>query len=105
MSNGFQKSQILLAIETLQSDPKLTVNRATKIYEIPRTILRHRIKGIIAKPDSWNGRSILITFEEYVIIRYISQLDIRGFSPLKADMEDTANLLLAKRSIRRVGKC
>jgi hypothetical protein len=43
--------------------------------------------------------------EEDVIVQYILQLDSRGFSPRKADVEDMANLLLAKRDARRGGKC
>jgi hypothetical protein len=43
--------------------------------------------------------------EEDAIVQYILHLDSRGFSPRKADVEDMANLLLAKRNTRRVGKC
>jgi hypothetical protein len=39
--------------------------------------------------------------EEDAIVQYISQLDARGFSLQKADVEDMANLLLLKRDARR----
>ena len=63
------------------------------------------MNGITVKFDNWNERLILTVSEEDVIVRYISQLDSRGFSPRKADVEDMANLLLTKRGARRVGKC
>ena len=39
-----------------------------------------------------------------MIVQRILDLDSRGFSPGYPDVEDMANLLLAKRGTRRVGK-
>ena len=63
------------------------------------------MKDIIVKPDSRDGFAILTIVEEYVTVQYISQLDLRGFSPSKADVEDMANLLFVKYDMRCVGKC
>ena len=105
MSDKSQKRQILLAIDALQSDPNLTFCRAAKIYEVPHTIIQRRMNSTTTKPDSKNGRAKLTKSEEDAIVQYISDLDLRGFSLSKADVEDMANLLLAKRGARRVGKC
>ena len=104
MSTESQERQVLLAIKAFQSDPDLSLRRAAEIYEVPRTTVRHRIKGMAAKSDSWSGLAVLTVSEENVIIQYISQLDFRRFSPSKADVGDIANLLLTKRGTRRVGK-
>ena len=42
--------------------------------------------------------------EEEVLIRYILDMDERGFAPLLAGVEDMANYILESRGARRVGK-
>ena len=47
----------------------------------------------------------LIIAEEDAIIQYILELDIRGFSPLRSDVDDISNFLLTKRNTRYISKC
>ena len=61
--------------------------------------------GITPKAGSRDVSSKLTIEEEEVIVRYILDLDTRGFSPRKAEVEDMANLLLTRRGATRVGKC
>lgn len=62
-----------------------------------------RMKGCIPKSDSRNAHLNLTEIEEEVIVQYILDLDLRGFSPRIADVGDIANLLLRKRGARPVG--
>ena len=61
--------------------------------------------GRTPQTDAQFGPKTLTAAEEEAIVEYILERDARGFSPQRADVEDMANLLLAKRGIRRVGKC
>jgi hypothetical protein len=46
----------------------------------------------------------LTKLEEEVIIRYILDLDKRGFGPRLAGVEDIANYLLKTQGAKRIGK-
>jgi hypothetical protein len=60
--------------------------------------LQDRIAGKASRVNIYSRRSTLMIAEEDAIMQYILYLDSRGFSPQKADVEDIANLLLAKRN-------
>ena len=99
------ESRVILAVNTVRLNPQISIRRAAQLYDVPRTTLQHRIAGRAPEADKTNGKPTLTTAEEHAIVQYICQLDSKGFSPRRADVEDMANLLLAKRSTRHVGKC
>ena len=100
-----QERQIVLAVTAFQSNPRLSLRRAAKIYEVPYTTLQRRMKGTTAKADSRPKASMLTALEEEAVVRYILELGLKGFSPRRANVEDMANLLTTKRNAKRVGKC
>lgn len=104
MSFQSQEARIILAIEAIRASEKLPVARAAKIYNVPRMTLADRMKGRVAKPEKRNARHNLTSSEEETIIRYVLDLDSRGFPPRIASVEDMANLLLATRDAGPVGK-
>jgi Tc5 transposase DNA-binding domain len=59
----------------------------------------------LSKADTYYRLSALTIAKEELTIRYILDLDARGFSPRRADIKDMANLLMTCRGTRRVGKC
>ena len=61
--------------------------------------------GRTPQTDTRFGPKTLTVVEEEAVVQYILKRDARGFSPRRADVEDMANLLLAKHGIRRIGKC
>ncbi|KAF4456200.1 hypothetical protein F53441_1618 [Fusarium austroafricanum] len=99
------ESSIILAIDAKRKNPKLSIRHLAKQFSVPRTTLQDRMARKPLKTDTHSSQSNLTIAEEDAIVQYISQLDSRGFSPQKADVEDMANLLLLKRDARRVGKC
>ena len=62
------------------------------------------MKGVALKFEICNVRFNLIFIEEETIIRYILDMDSRGFPLRIDDVEDMANSLFATRSAKRVGK-
>lgn len=69
-----------------------------------QTTLRARMNGRSARQDLQPNSTRLTKLEEEVMVRRVLDLDLRGFSPRLADVEDIANLLLADRNAGRVGK-
>ncbi len=70
-----------MAIEALQTMKKMSCRRTTKLYNIPQSILYNRING---RPPRLNIRPNyhkLTNLEEIVIVQYILNIDIRGFTP------------------------
>ena len=105
MSQLSKEAQLSLAINAIRSNPKLSHRKAAFIYSVPRSSISLRMAGSVPKAGSHAATSKLTVAEEKVIIEYIFDLDARGFSPTKAEVEDMANLLLTRRDALRVGKC
>ena len=104
MATSSRESQILLAIEAIERNPKLSRRRAAAIYNVPESSLRDRMNGRTSRRDCRPNSHKLIDIEEETILQYTLDLDARGFSPRLASVEDMANLLLAERNGGRVGK-
>jgi hypothetical protein len=92
-----QEARIILAIEAIRLSKKLSYRSAAKIYKVPESTLRYRINGRTPRTEVQPNRQKLSELEEGVIIRYILDLDYRGFAPRLASVEDIANYILESR--------
>jgi hypothetical protein len=99
-----KEARIILAIEAIRTSKKLSQRSAAKIYKVPLSTLSDRIAGRTHRPETRPNRQKLSDLEEGVIIRYILDLDSRGFAPRLAGVEDMANYILESRGADRVGK-
>ena len=63
-----------------------------------------RYNGITHILKRYNGRQKLTITEEQTIVRYILDLDSRGFAPRLCEVADIADKLLAVRGSKPVGK-
>ncbi|TVY62381.1 hypothetical protein Focb16_v004163 [Fusarium oxysporum f. sp. cubense] len=104
MSQSNKESQIVLALQAYQADPKLSLRRAVKIYDVSFDALNRRHHGIPARSDCIPNSRKLDDLEEQVMVQYILDLDSRGFPPRHRDVEEMANRLLADRDASPVGK-
>jgi hypothetical protein len=82
----------------------LSQRRAAKIYNVLRTTRSNRLAGRTPRPETKPNRQKLSKLEEGVIIRYILDLDSRGFAPRLASVEDIVNYILESRGRKHVGK-
>jgi hypothetical protein len=89
-----EEAKIILAIETIRTSKKLSRRKATELYEVPFSILNGRINGRTSLLEWRLVNTKLSKLEEEVIIRYILDLDSRGFIPRLASIEDIANYIL-----------
>ena len=76
-----QEARILLAIKAIQSSKKINCRSIVKIYYVPYIILSEQIAGITPRDKSRLNYLKLLKLEEEVIVRYILNLDSRGFAP------------------------
>ncbi|KAH7463246.1 hypothetical protein FOMA001_g18207 [Fusarium oxysporum f. sp. matthiolae] len=104
MSQSNKEAQILLALHAYQADPKLSLRRAAKIYEVNFSTLYRRNSGMQARSDCIPNNRKLSDLEEQIIVQYILDLDLRGFPSRHRDVEEMANRLLADRDASPVGK-
>lgn len=94
MQDLSKERRVVLAINAVQSNPRFSIRRAAKFYNVPATTIRRRMAGKPSKADKTNGKPTLTTAEEDVIIQYVLDLDSRRFSPRRADVQDMADLLI-----------
>ena len=71
---------------------------------MPYITLSERITGITPRNKSRPNYLKLLKLEEEVIIRYILDLDSRGFTPRLTSIEDIANYILELKGGKRVSK-
>ena len=82
----------------------MSVRRASSIYKVPKTSINERMNGRASRSERQPNCSKLDYIEEEVLCRHIYDLDTRVFPPDLAGVEDIANLILASRGGKRVGK-
>jgi hypothetical protein len=99
-----QEGRILLAIQALKLRQFQSVRAAAVAYDIPVQTFRDRINGITPRYDTPSNARRLTSQEELAIVRYILDLDSRGFPPRPQSVQEMANLLLAERDESPIGK-
>jgi hypothetical protein len=99
-----QEGRILLAIQAIKLYQFRSVRAAAIAYDIPPQTLRDRIKGTAPRCDTPSNTQRLTFQEEEAVVRYILDLDLRGFPPRPAAVQEMADLLLAERDALPVGK-
>jgi hypothetical protein len=104
MSDPNYEARILLALQALQTNPKLSLRCAADIYKVNRITLSRRQNGLQSRRD-WIPKSRrLSNLEEKIIVQFILDLDTRGFPPRLRAVEEMANRLLADCDALPVGK-
>lgn len=66
---------IILAMEAIQSSPKMSQRRAAKLYNIPRATLGYRMKGRVSLAETGPGSQLLTEIEEESIVEYVLSQD------------------------------
>ena len=97
MNPGVNEAQLLLAVQAMKANPKLSAREAAKIYNVPRTTLRRQAEKIPSRRDSTANSRKLTNLEESIIIQHILDLDSRSFPPRLHGVEEMANRLLGDR--------
>jgi phytoene/squalene synthetase len=75
MSQFNNESNILLALQAIQNDPRISLRRAASIYQVHHWTLYRRQKGILSQRDTIPKSRKLSNLEEQIIIQFILDLD------------------------------
>jgi hypothetical protein len=79
------------------------MRKAALIYNIPYITLNYRFYGTIARRDSMLNLRAITELKEQMIVKYVFDLNSRGFPPAIAQIENMANILRKSRDASRVG--
>ena len=104
MPSDSYEARLILALEAIKKDNKLSVLAAAKTYNVSHTTLRQRRAGRPARRDTPANSRKLTDLEETAIVQYILELGTRSFPPRLCGVEDMANQLLRVRNAPPVGK-
>ncbi|KFZ23570.1 hypothetical protein V502_01949, partial [Pseudogymnoascus sp. VKM F-4520 (FW-2644)] len=102
MAKTYNEADLVLAVQAIQNNPKLSKRRAAKIYKVPESTLRARLSGRLSRRDTQPNSRIMTSLEEEVIVKHILDLDARAFPPRIADVEAMANSLCVTRNAPRL---
>jgi hypothetical protein len=97
-----KESRIILTLEALK-DPKLSIRKATTIYEIPKSSLYNRYARKNLRCELPANSRKLTDLEEKVLLERVLDLDTRGFQPQLSDIREMADRLRTVRDALYVG--
>ena len=97
------EASIILALQALERNKKLSVRRAAEIYGVCDRTLGRRRAGMPARCDTPANSHKLTDLEEKTIVQYIIKLCTRAFHPRLSYVEDMANRLLRERNAPPIG--
>lgn len=98
------EARVVLALEAIKNNAKISIRAAAKLYNVPVSTLSYRHTGRPARSNLTPNSKKLTQSEEEAIVRYIIELDLRAFPPRLSGVEDMANYLLRERDAPPVGK-
>jgi len=104
MPSTSNEAKIILALQALEKDEKLSVRATAKIYRVARKTLGHRRAGKPTRRDIPANSRNLTDLEEQTIVQYVVELYTRAFPPRLGGIEDIANQLLHVRDAPPIGK-
>ena len=98
--------EVLLAqaAEAYKKGKVSSISKAARRYGVNSSTLYRRIKGIPAKRDSVPTSQKFTAAEESGLVAFLTDLHNRGFPPATSGVATMANILLAQRGDRPVGK-
>ena len=98
-----KESRMVLALEALKKDPKLSVRKAATLYKIPKSSLRARRAGKQPRHEIPTNLRKLTNLEEKVLLKRVLNLSTQGFQPQLSNIREIANHLRTIRDASRVG--
>ncbi|GKU14150.1 unnamed protein product [Fusarium langsethiae] len=104
MSQPSKEARVIMALQALQDNPKLSMRRAAEIYEVNRNTLSNRKNGIKPRRNIMPNLRKLSKLEEETVLQYVLDQNSRGFPCQISIIENIANGLLADRNAPPVGK-
>jgi hypothetical protein len=99
-----QETRIILAIKVIRLSKKLSKRRIAKIYKILYATFSYKIISRTYCFESKANYHKLTDLEKDIIVRYILDLDSRGFVSRLASIKNITNLLLKSQGVLYINK-
>ncbi len=99
-----KEARVILALEAIRNDEKLSLRAAAKLYNVLESTLRSRRASVSARRDTTPNSRRLTDSKEKAIVQYVFELALRSFLLRLCGVEDMANQLLRVRDASLVGK-
>jgi hypothetical protein len=100
-----QEGTTTFALSAYHEHQFRSLRRAAEALKVPHSTLTRRYNGITHPSETRNAQHKLTATEEQTIVRYILDLDSRGFAPRLCEAAAIADKPLAVRGGKPVGKC
>ena len=104
MSSTSYEAKVVLAIEAIQSNRKISIREAAKVYNVADRTICCRLASKLTRRDTQANSRCLTDLEGQTIVQYITKLAIRIFLPTLRSIEDIANYLQRKCDAPFIGK-
>jgi hypothetical protein len=98
------EEDVQLAITSINAKQLQSNRAASAVYNVPEKTICRRRAGISSRRNCQPNSRKLTQLEEEVIVKYILDLDQRGFAPTYSAVRDMADKLLAERGGGQVGQ-
>ena len=92
-----REGRLSLAIAAYRNNQKQSLRALAKVYDVPESTLRTRLRGTQPRSETVSARRRLSPIEEQSLVQWILDLDRRGFPPHIIDVRRMADTLLAAR--------
>ena len=99
------EGRLELALQAYQAGQFQSHRAAAAAFNVKRQTLDERARGVPFRLKTRANSHKLTATEEQTIVRYILDLDSRGFAPRLCEVADMADKLLGVRGGKPVGKC
>jgi hypothetical protein len=100
-----EEGRVDLALQAYTLGQSKSLRRAAATFNVKHQRLSDRLPGITSRAQTQPNCQKLTATEEQTIIRYILDLDTRGFAPRLYQVADMADKLLGASGGEPVGKC
>ena len=97
-----KESHLVLALEALKKDSKLSIWKAATIYEIPKTSLHNQCTGKQSQSELPANSQKLTDLEEKVILERVLDLDVQGFQTQLSNIWEMADHLQANCNVSHI---
>jgi hypothetical protein len=98
------EGRLQLALEAYKAGQFQSHQAAAQAFNVKRRTLSHRAQGLLFRAEAAPNCQKLTTTEQQTIVRYILNLESRGFAPRLCEVADMADKLLAERGSEPVSK-
>jgi hypothetical protein len=103
LESAHTEGRIELAISDLKNGRIRSIREAARIYTVPRTTLQDRLHGVQYQRAIRANNHKLTQFEEESLVKWVLDLDRRGFPPRHSLVREMANHLLSQHGDQLVG--